>query len=91
MRRLHGKGVVPAKMAFGTQTKEGTQRSDAIRAFQQKAESGVDVSTGHLKRSEVVHQTYGKGPPRAEAEGPTQRQMAMQALQGSLVSDGGAH
>ena len=36
LRKLHGKGVVPTKLAFGTQSKEGTQHADAMKAFMGK-------------------------------------------------------
>ena len=48
LRKLHGKGVVSAKKAFGTQSKDGTQRAEALKAFQTQA--GVDVSTGACGR-----------------------------------------
>ena len=90
LRKLHGKGVVSAKKAFGTQTKEGTQRSEALKAFQSQA--GTDMSTAALKRSEVV--TSKPAKPKGASEdagggGPTQRQLAMQALQSSITSDDG--
>ena len=43
LRKLHGKGVVPARMAFGQNQKEGTQRFEAMKAFQNT--DGIDVST----------------------------------------------
>ena len=77
LRKLHGKGVVPTKQAFGigAQNHEGTQKSEAMKAFMNK--DGTDMSTGALKKTAVM------SPPskvRVERSGPSQRELAMQAL-----------
>ena len=76
-------------MAFGTKQQEGTQRSEAMKAFGAKG-GGVDVSTGMLKRSDHLMQQKpgprGKPAPSGEGGGPTQRELAMRALQGNIAA-----
>jgi hypothetical protein len=87
LRKLHGKGVVPTKLAYGTKSSAGTQHSESMRALMQKA--GTELSVGGLKKSEL---SGGRGSvsgrpepaPAGLERGPSQRQMAMQALQGNL-------
>ena len=51
LRKLHGKGVVPTKMAFGTKSAGGSQHAEAMKALQGQA--GADVTTGFVKRDQV--------------------------------------
>jgi len=85
LRKLHGKGVVPTKLAFGTQSKEGTQHADAMKAFMGK--EGASVSTGFAKKPPNIGPAKASVLRAKEAAGeggPTQRQKAMEALQGTL-------
>jgi len=85
MRRLHGKGVVPTKQAFGTKSKDGTQHSNAIKAFQSNL-GAETVSVGYMKKSSLP--ASGPKPAAKQAsDGPTQRQLAMERLQGTLKEE----